>query len=148
LTEQVLSDEDKFKAGLIEAALVGSGIMTTINQQINTALTEGKVTIEQGAQDRKTLLTQAAATMAKALESVFNYLSTEGYSIVRITEEVTNGEDTSVATQGGAEPQGRTEREGQGVSQGSGLEPKSSSEGSSIGSGGDEAQRIIPSSNG
>jgi hypothetical protein len=148
LTEQVLSDEDKFKAGLIEAALVGSGIMTTINQQINTALTEGKVTIEQSSSHRHYLTSQAASTMARGLEAAFNYLSTKGFSITSIEKEVTNGEDTSVATQGGAEPQGRTEREGQGVSQSSGLESKSSSEGSSIGSGGDETQRIIPSSNG
>lgn len=147
MTEEVLNDEDRVRAKMIEGALVGSGIMSTIQAQIDNGVREGKVTIADASKHREILVLQAATTMAKGIEGAFAVLERSGYIIVK-QEGKENGEDTSVATQGGTEPERRTEREGQGVSQGSGLKPESSSEGSSIGSGGDEAQRIIPSSNG
>lgn len=133
-----LSDEDKVRAKMIEAALVSSGLMQTIVTQVENGMKEGKVSIAEAAKHREILVVQAAQTMAKGIEGAFNALTEAGYIIVK-QEGKEDGEDTSVATQGGAEPQGWPEREGQGVSQGSGLKPESSSEGGTEWTRGDAA---------
>lgn len=138
MTEQELNKEDKLRAKMIEGALVGSGIMNTIQTQIANAMKEGKVTITDASKHREFLVTQAAQTMAKGIEGAFNILEEAGYIIVK-QEGKENGKDTSMATEGRAEPERGTEREGQGISQGSRLEPEGSSEGSTEWARGDAA---------
>lgn len=129
-----MRDVEKEKSEMLTAALVSSGILATIEAQVNQAVSKGTVTIAQAKQDKKKLVEQAAETMAKALEGTFNYLILHGYAIVRTTD----GEDTSMATERGSESEGRTEREGESISEGTGIEPESTSEGGTVRSGGDE----------
>jgi hypothetical protein len=125
---------EKEKVEMLTAALVSSGLLATIEGQINSAITKGTVTIAQAKEDKKVLVAQAAETMAKGLEGAFNYLILRGFKI----ERTTDGEDTSVAEEGRAEPEGRIEREGSGISQEGGAQSEGASEGNTKRSGGDE----------
>jgi hypothetical protein len=129
-----MSDLEKEKAEMLTAALVSSGLLATIEGQINSAVTKGTVTIAQAKNDKKILVEQAAETMAKGLEGAFNYLILKGFRIERIED----AEDTSMATERGTESEGWIERKGQSVSEGTGLEPEGASEGNTERSGGDE----------
>lgn len=133
-----LSNEDKVRAKMIEAALVSSGLMQTIVTQVENGMKEGKVSIAEAAKHREILVVQAAQTMAKGIEGAFNALTEAGYIIVK-EEGKEHGEDTSVAAQRGAESEGGPERERQSISESTGLEPESSSEGSTEWTRGDAA---------
>ena len=83
MTDNKMTWEQELHAKMIANAMHASGIMGTLENQIQEGIKAGKVSIAEAQEHRRLLAANAARSMAMGIEAALRTLANEGFEIVK-----------------------------------------------------------------